>query len=385
MSFASRSHYPRLARGFFLFLSLSMSTATVQAAPYRPASDAEVLERLSAQAAPLHLQRDRALSAAQAAQSARVFIERSRASGDPRELGYAQGVLAPWWSLADAPNEVLLLRATLRQARHDFDGALSDLSRLLARNADDAQAWLTQATVLRVLGRYPEAQAACAQLQGRADAFVVELCSAAISGLNGQQEAARARLDVLRPQLAAQPAGVAAWYYAERSELAERAGDADTEALYQEALRAHPGDHGLRAAYADWLLDAGRAAEVPALIAAEEPVEALLLRRALALHALGDRAFAALDTRIRDNFAAARVRGEALHLREEARYALALGEHARALELARANWAVQHEPWDARLLLQAAQVTGQDAAAQPVRQWLAQSKLQDVRLPQVSP
>ncbi len=386
MIFASRSDCPRLARGFFLWLLLAMPAAAAQAAPYRPADDAVVLERLPAALSSLRPSRDRELTADQAAQLARVFIERSRRSGDPRELGYAQGVLAPWWSLADAPNPVLLLRATLRQARHDFDGALDDLQRLLARQPEDAQARLTQATVLRVLGRYPEALAACEQLQGRADAFVAELCATAIRGLMGEREAAIARLDALRPQLGAQLAGVAAWYYAERADLAERAGDdAGAEAWYREALAAHAGDLGLRASYADLLLDAGRAAEVLPLIAADEQVEALLLRRALALRALGDPAFTALDRRIRDNFAAARLRGEALHLREEARYSLAVGEIERGLELARANWAVQHEPWDARLLLLAAKLSGHSEAAEPVRRWLAETRLQDARLAGVLP
>ncbi len=379
MAAQARSYCPRLMRGLF-FVAL-LSVTAIQAAPYRPTSDAEILTRLPQRSAAPRPQQGHALSEEQAARLARIFIERARSNGDPRELGYAQGVLAPWWQAEEPPDAIRLLRATLKQSRHDFNGALVDLQQLLERRPDDAQAWLTQATVLRVLGRYQEAADACAALQGRAAAFVAALCSAAVHGLSGGLQTAAAQLDELRPQLAAQSAGVAAWYYAERVEMAERSGNqALTAELYKAALAAYPGDQGLLASYADWLLDRGRAAEVLQLISADEPADALLLRRALALHAVDDPQFDLLNTRVLDTFAAGHRRGEALHLREEARYRLALGDDAEALKLATANWAIQHEPWDARLLLRAAQAAGQPAVAEVVRQWQAATGFEDVRL-----
>ena len=105
------------------------------------------------------------------------------------------------------------------------------------------------------------------------------------------------------------------------------------------------------------------------------------LRRALALHALSDPAFSAHHQRILDGFAAARRRDEALHLREEARYLLATADDPRAaLQLAQQNWRIQREPPDARVLLQAAAAAGDSAAAEPVRQWLRQTGLEDARL-----
>lgn len=370
-----RSTTPRYA-GWVLLASLL--SAAAQAAPYRPQNDAQVLERLQAS-------RPVPPSAAPrpdlAARLARVYIERARASGDPRELGYARGVLAPWWAADDAPDPVLLLRATLRQSAHDFSGALEDLDRLLARRPDDAQAWLTRATVLRVLGRYPEARAACAQLVGRADSFVATLCAESLRGLNGELAAAGAAIDALRPRLATQPRSIAAWYHAERAEIAVRAGDvALAERRYREALAAHPDDLDLRAAFADLLLDQDRAAEVLTWIDGDTAADALRLRRALALQALRDPAFAALDRGIREGFAAARRRGESLHLREEARYRLAAGDTAQALELARANWLLQREPWDARLLLQAAAAANDARSAESVPVWLSETGLEDARL-----
>ena len=85
-----------------------------------------------------------------ATQLAQRYIEYGRAEGDPRYYGYAQAALNPWWNLSNPPAAVLLLRATLRQARHDFNGALADLSVILKSDPDDAQAWLTQASLQQV-------------------------------------------------------------------------------------------------------------------------------------------------------------------------------------------------------------------------------------------
>lgn len=365
--------------GCVLLAGLYIGSAA--AAPYKPQTDGQVLERLRSGPA-LSAPDPRSANPVVAAQLARVHIERARRSGDPRDLGYARGVLQPWWSAPDAPDAVLLLRATLRQSTHDFDGALSDLDRLLQRRPDDVQAWLTRATILRVQGRYPDAAAACSELRDRADGFVATLCAESVRGLNGELTAARAALEAMRPRLDAQPASVAAWYRAESAEMAARAGDVPrAEALYRDALQRHPEDLDLRAAFADLLLDTARAGEALALIDADTEVDALNLRRALALHAMRDPRFAALDTSLREGFAAAHRRNESLHLREEARYLLATGEDPqRALELAQRNWQVQHEPWDTRLLLAAAASADQPAAAQPVRAWIEQTGFEDARI-----
>jgi hypothetical protein len=54
-------------------------------------------------------------------------------------------------------------------------------------------------------------------------------------------------------------------------------------------------------------------------------------------------------------FDASRARGDVVHRREEARYWLSLRDDpSRAHALAKANWDVQKEPWDARILREAA-------------------------------
>ena len=74
---------------------------------------------------------------------------------------------------------------------------------------------------------------------------------------------------------------------------------------------------------------------------------------------------------------ASRARGDTVHQREEARYALALnGDAAMALELARRNFAVQREPADVRVLVEAALAARDAAVVREVREWLAETGLQ---------
>lgn len=380
-----------LRRLWACLLCTVLLAAPACARPTTPLHDDEVVERLSPRAAAQRAEfaalKRGALPLPEAVAAARAAIERARRDGDPRELGVAQAVLAPWWAQADAPPAVRLLRATLQQSQHRFEPALAELQALWDAPATPldirAQAGLTRATVLQVLGRYGEAQTACdgllqprfAQL-GAAVGLAARACGAELRSLTADPRAAAAELQALAALSPADP-----WLALLRAELAERRGDhRAAEPLFRQAS-ASGGVYAL-AAHADWLLDRGRAREALALVASgPADADALLLRRAIALHRLQDPAAAAAATQLQARFDAARQRGENLHAREEARLALELqGGAARALALARAQWALQKEPADAVLLWRAAQAAGQPAAAAALRGWLPDPAAADVRL-----
>jgi len=73
--------------------------------------------------------------------------------------------------------------------------------------------------------------------------------------------------------------------------------------------------------------------------------------------------------------------GDTTHRAEEARFELRLRQDAKtAVTLARDNYAVQREPRDARILLEAAIAAQDSASAQPARDWLRTSGFEDARL-----
>ncbi|MGM9483640.1 hypothetical protein ACS5PN_20755 [Roseateles sp. NT4] len=360
---------------------------TVLAEPFVPKDDAEIVQRLPYRIDAAERARRAALARdpAQlplAVVTARAALQRARVHGDPRELGAAQAALAPWWRQADAPAEAVLLRARVLQARHEFEPALAELKRLLARSEltpdQRAQALLDAAALHQLRAELPEARALCEQLHPLA-AVPATACLAELASLSGQGPAAEQTLAQLSPGRSMAP-----WLALMRAELAERLGnEATAPALYRAAL-AGEDEVYTRAALADWLLARQRAAEALVLVerSADAEADALLLRQVIALRQLGRDASvpAAL---MRERLAAADRREPGKHARERARFALDVEQQPReALRLAQVNWAMQREPVDAVLLLRAALAAGRegDAARQELARALRAKGWQDARL-----
>jgi tetratricopeptide (TPR) repeat protein len=375
---------PRSVRGRLLGAALGLLAplASAWAAPYIPGSDAQVLAELPAGArhanfATREITRTRLDIALPLAQ---FYISRARATGDLRFLGYAEAILAPWMSRPDVPTQIMVLHATILQSRHLFAASLAELDRALARTPNDAQAWLTRATILRVLGRYAEAEASCGHLAPAADPAVTTLCLEGVRGLTGQLQPAYAAILALPQQ--ALPPEARAWRYSELGEMAERLGDdRAAEHWLREGLVVAPEDFYMRAACADVLLRQGRAQQTLQLLAGYESMEPMLLRIAIAHRMLRDAAGAHAAALLASAFSVEQQRGDAVHRREQARFLLDVSwQPGAALLAAQENWQVQREPEDALILLRAAQAAQEPQAGAPAREFLRLKRLQDVRL-----
>ncbi len=368
---------------------LMVEASSAASAPYEPAYDAQPLERLPTasnqnlrELSRLHAELGRSpTDLALAIRVATQDIEAARAESDPRYNGYAEAALRPWLALPNPPNGVLLLRATLRQATHDFNGALEDLNHAISAEPRNFQARLTRAIIFQVRGEYPEALKNCLSLALSVDNLVIATCIASVNSLRGEAKASRevlqgalegTRPDDEGPQLRL-------WALTVLAEIEARIGDSiAAEQHFRKALSLGLRDGYLLGAYADFLLDAGRPQEVLALLQNELRIDALLLRFALAEQMVGASAVSRHILDLDERFSMNRLRGDTSHRREEARFALHLSNRAsEALRLAEENWAVQREPWDARLLLEAALAAGAPNSARPVLDWLTTSQLED--------
>jgi len=366
---------------------LSFVVTAAHAAPRIPAADAEVLERLPGRPGDPAQAELRALRAALAASprdsvaAARVALklfERASAEGDPRYVGYAQAALAPW-STADAPPEVLYARALLRQYRHDFEGALADLQRLLDLEPahEGARAW--RAAIHMVRADYAAAARECAALpKGELHSIA---CSAYVDATTGKTRAAYAVLG--RAVAEGNPAKAEAlWALTRLAEMAWRLDDdAAAERHFQEALALGIEDNFLLAAYADFLLEKSRPRQVVALLRERMRSDTLLLRLAIAQKMLGVPEAESSTRILGERFAAAALRNEKLHLAEESRYLLELrGDAKAALAAAAQNWKDQREPRDALAVLEAAVAARDAKAAEPVLRWLRETGFESPRL-----
>ncbi len=319
-----------------------MASAPAHAAPYRPASDQQVVEILLARLADPRQRELRELRRALAARPgdpdlavrlARRYYAEVAAEGDPRYVSYAQAALAPWWQEPAAPPGVRLMRAVLLQFSYQFDAARADLRAVVQVDPDNGEAWAWLLAIILVQADYVQARQACERLPSLAPALIGSACMAQLDALTGHSTRAAAHLRAALARDAAAEPEQRLWALTRLAEIEQRRGE-----------------HA--------------AAEVLALLRERTRSDLLLLRLALAAR-----------------FDAARLRGDALHQKEEARFALALqGQSERALVLASDNYAVQREPADARMLLEAALAAKRPDAARPALQWMAETGYDGVTL-----
>ena len=359
------------------------AAGALQASPRIPVRDDEVLTTVRSSLTPSEAEAVRQLRQNKmgatrdqlpaALSLARNLIRLARAEADPRYLSQARAVLAPWWNQPDAPVETILLRATIRQSQHDFDGALTDLAEVIRRDPQNGQAWLTRAVVLTVRGAYAPAREACLQAMRFSDPLAATTATAALGGMTGSAEKAYRLLeraladaDKARENLNDDQRAVRGWAMITLGELAEQCGlPVEAERHYTAARALEPRDPTLLAVWANLLLHLRRPAEMAQALGEFKAIDALLLRLAEAeqqwqtIEPGRSTDFDRHVGMLRERFAAARLRGDELHLREEARFELRIERNAtRALGLARRNWETQKERADAQVLLEAAEATG---------------------------
>lgn len=367
-----------------------MLTPMVNAAPFRPRSDGQVLATVPARASDPRARELAELRAAwraapqdveRATALARRYFDQVAAEGDPRYIGYAQSALQPWWDLPQPPAAVRVLRAMLMQFDHRFEPALADLAAALQQQPDDGVAWSWQTAILMVRADYDAARRSCEGLALRATPLVGVACHAQVDAVTGRAmpAAAALRAALQKPSLGPEER---LWALTRLAETEERLGQfAAAEKAFSEAIKLGVADVYLQAAFADFLLDRGRAAEVLQLLADGRRADVLLLRLALAAKAARSAQAPALTAELAARFDAARQRGDTTHRKEESRFVLALqGDVPRALALAQQNWREQREPADARILLEAALAARDRAAGQPVLDWMKTWGVQSVAL-----
>jgi Tfp pilus assembly protein PilF len=386
MPFAPLTHLPGV-RVCAIVLALSAWVCTSTAAPRIPLDDNEVLEKLPLRAGDTSLRELTTLRAAlasspadanAAAALAQAYFDLASARGDPRYVGYAEAVVIGFPGALPAP--LLLLRGMLGQYRHNFAGALKDFSAALAQDPELATAHSWRAAIFLVMADYSGAQKECNNLQRLGRKALFGACMGLAQAYAGQLEAGYQTLQLALTT--AKDPDQRLWFLTRLGEVAAwRGKTAIAEQHYREALSLGRDDGYLLAAWTDFLLDTDRPAEVVKVLAPWEASDGLLLRLAQAEANLNLPGAVRHAQALQDRFAAARLRSDTTHQAEEARFRLLLRKDSKeAVRLASENFAVQREPRDARILLEAAIAAQDAAAAQPALEWLRSSGFEDARL-----
>ncbi|MDO8441014.1 MAG: hypothetical protein Q7S97_07395 [Polaromonas sp.] len=376
-------------RGVFAVLCAGVALVAA-AAPFTPRQDSEIVERLPARASDPEVRRVESLRRQLAAKPgdtplrveiARRYFEMAMAQGDPRYIGYASATIAPLIPTAQDNAGYWLVRGQLEQYSHRFEPALASLERAARADAQAVEPLAWRAAIFMVQARYAEALAECARLTPLSLPLFSTGCTAYVQAATGQLPAAYERLASAAAAATSAPPELLLWADTRLAEMATRLQRFDkAEAYFKRALALGITDQFLLAAWSDFLLERGRAAEVVTLLAGWERSDVLLLRLALAGQALKDSRANGWAAQLRDRFDAAAQRGDRLHEQEAARFELAIeGQPVKALAFATRNYQVQKEPRDAEILMRAALAAKDAKAAQPALGWLRATRYEDAR------
>lgn len=367
------------------------STTNVSAIPRTPVDDNEVLENLPTSI----LDKKDDLSALQkklleqpdnlslATLLAKKYIEAGRKQSDPRQFGYAQAALKTWWNEAQPPNEILLLRATIRQHHHQYDEAVTDLKALLKRQPRHAQAWLTLSVVQLVRGEYAGVRASCAALARVASGWISRLCYSQVFAITGEAERAYLIQNQLAHELRQNNIELRQWLFTLMGETALMLGkNKNAENHFKKALGINYRDPYLLRVYSDLLIQQQQPEAVLNLLSDEVHDDALLLRLVVAAKQAGkEKKFRQYKSQLEARYRAAQLRGSSAHEREEALFNLqVISKPEKALELALSNWSLQKELEDTRTVLMAALESKQYQRVSSVLDWINKNKTQDARL-----
>lgn len=373
-------------RGIVLGIVFALSPKS-QAAPYTPLHDSEVIERLPFRAGDSDARDLSDLRAAVAntpsdpaasVKLAQKYFDLAMARGDPRFIGYADAIVNRF-STQLSP-QLLLVRGTLRQYRHDFAAALDDYAAALELDSDMAGAHAWRGAIYLVQADYVNAGKECEALHVLKRPVLSGGCAGLSLAYTGHLDQAYKTL--YQALGASSDDGHRLWLHTRLGEVAAWQGQfARAERHYRAALAIGRDDGYLLAAWSDFLLDRGQAAEVVDLLAAWVSSDGLLLRLTEAETLLKLPGAMAHRQALDDRYAAARLRGDTTHRAEEARFHLRLkGDAKLAVALAAENYRVQKEPRDARILLEASVAAHDPDAARDALDWLQSSGFEDSRL-----
>ena len=195
-----------------MLLAMSIEQG-VFAAPRVPSNPQEVLERLPENVFVPAVVNAKKPDLTEALTQAQTLLAHSQQTGDPRYLGYAEAQLQPWLSQAAIPDDVLLMRARLRQFNHQFASALIDIAQVLQHQANHPEALLLQASIYQVRGDYSQARSACQRMRSLSTLMLALACEAQVDGLNGESDKALKTMTLLLSSVKNLEAGQQEWFY----------------------------------------------------------------------------------------------------------------------------------------------------------------------------
>lgn len=335
------------------------------ASPWRPTDAQQVIERLPAHMPQPHTIPTRPVSLDATAPQIQALLEQAYVQGDPRALGQADALLAPF--AQDNSTQAQLLRANMAQADHQFDFSRRALLRLLSQTPDQPDALLMLSSIDLVQGRFQDAQRRCGQIKDLSLLPLRVACVTQVDLMTRPLRDVAPRLAALARLTPTLTPSQARWIGLMQADAAQRSNNA---ALAQQAFAQLDDSMPALVAQADWLLAHRQWQAVRDLLITHTDNDSLLLRLTISeIHLKHPEANAHLQL-LGERIHVWQQRGETAHQREEAAYAQLMGKPKRALELARLNWKNQRETADVVIYATAALVANSTADIRILQDWI---------------
>lgn len=349
-------------------LALLFIAADVHAMPYRPSNPAQIVETLPAGSMSFQ-QRTPPQTMAEALNRANLLIAKAYSSGDPRAIGQAEALLAPYASVQTP--EINLIRANIDQSTHRFDQARQALQQILKKIPNQPDSLFMLASINLVQGQFTAARRQCDQLQDASLLVLKMICVAQVDSMTGNLRGSAETISQLMQVNAGLTPEQQRWLDLIAADIALRRDDAAmaTQVFRQMDQQSAPA----LTARADWLLAHQQWEKVRQLLSSHTDNDSLLLRLVISEQQLKDPKAKPHAKILAQRIAIWQQRGEMAHQREQAQFAYIMGDFKQALRLARLNWQRQRETADVVIYAHAALRTSSAPDIKTIKYWMAQT------------
>lgn len=338
-----------------LALLFGMHAACTHAAPYYPAHDQDIVEKLPAGSLTYQQLKQPGTSTGkqpfeQVQEQINSLIKQAYRTGNPRTLGIAEAMLAPY-TQQNAP-AIRLARANIYQATHRFAQSRQELLSVLQQLPDQPDSLLMLAAIDTVQGNFQSARQYCQRLHDPSLLVIRLACLAQIDGMTGKLRASAATMQQLLSLNSGLNTEQQQWLCLILADMALRL---DDPVLAKQVFSQLDHDTApALVARADWLMAHQAWLLTRNLLIPHTDNDSLLLRLSIAGQQLRQKEATQWRALLAQRLNIWQQRGETAHQREQAQFALWFGSANQALELARSNWQKQRETADFSLYAQAA-------------------------------
>ena len=376
-------------------LCLIFNAKAVNAEPYIPESDTQILEYLPKKLISSDLKIDDLVKQFELKPTDEIkreelinaYLQKAKSTGDMRYVSYAQNRLEYWLQETPKSEKARFLNARLMQYEHKFKESIEELNSLLIEYPENTKAWSLLANLYLITGNYDAAKASCKQLSIRTNLTDALICQSNIMIRTGELRKSFKVLNTILPTANKMSAKRRLWLYTSLAEIMIQQGNNEKAGQYLEQAMSLVKDNDFHDAYlsrlnVDYLIQNHKYKKAFSLIYDENNDTALMIRSAMLAKKLDDYViFDSNKATLSQIFNVEKRRGQSQHLREQALFNLVILESSSiALELAKQNWSVQKEPEDARILMKSALAVGDIEQIQLIKLMIKETGLIDARI-----